>query len=135
MAVSTRTEYALRALLEIPTKECVSTNVICERQNLPKRYVVHILRALKNAGLILSSPGSLGGYTLARPLDQISLYDIMDAVDDRSMELDCERGKQFCLGENCGLKPIFSELAAKQRELFQNYSLSLIAKRIKQEKK
>ncbi len=135
MAVSTRTEYALRALLEIPAGSSVSANSICERQQLPKKYVEHLLSALKNAGLIASSTGSRGGYTLTRPAGQISLWDIMEAVDDHNLELDCGMGKQFCLGEECRLKPLFTDLAAKQRELFQKYSLARIARSFKQEKK
>lgn len=134
MAVSTRTEYALRALLEIPAKSSVSANLICERQQLPKKYVEHLLRALKKAGLIASSHGSRGGYTLARPAGQINLYDIMKAVKDRNLELDCGMGKQFCLGDDCTLQPLFSDLAARQRDLFRKYSLSRISKIFKQEK-
>lgn len=135
MAVSTRTEYALRALIEIPATGSVSAHSICERQQLPKKYIEHLLSALKKAGLITSSSGSRGGYTLARPADQISLWDIMEAVDDHTQVLECEMDKQFCLGEDCPFKPVFLDLAAKQRQLFRRYSLAGIAKSMSKEKK
>lgn len=135
MAIGTKTEYALRALLEIPAKSSVSANQICERQQLPKKYVEHLLSALKKAGLIASSSGSRGGYTLARPAGQINLYNIMEAVNDHNLELDCGMGKQFCLGDDCPLRPLFVDLAARQRELLQKYSLARIAKLFTQEKK
>ncbi len=135
MAVSTKTEYALRALLEIPAKGSVSAQTICERQQLPKKYIEHLLSALRVAGLIISSSGSRGGYSLARTAAAISLYDVMEAVDDHSLELDCGRDKQFCLGEDCALQPLFAELASRQRELFKKYSLARIAKSLKQEQK
>jgi Rrf2 family protein len=129
MAVNTRTEYALRALLEIPYQdgESVSAQTICSNQQLPKKYIEHLLSSLKNAGLITSSSGSRGGYNLARPAEEISLYDIMAAVRDHTLELDCTMGKQFCLGRGCGLQGVFSDLGSKQRELFQGYSLARIA--------
>lgn len=133
MAVSTKIEYALRALLEVPARESVSAQAIAKRQSLPKKYLEHLLSALKNAGLITSSPGSRGGYTLARTADQISLWDIMEAVDDHSQVLDCEMDKQFCLGADCPFKPLFKELAAKQRQLFRKYSLASIARSMNKE--
>lgn len=137
MAVNTRTEYALRALLEIHDnlEGSISTQMICKLQQLPKKYVEHLLNSLKNAGLINSSAGSKGGYVLARPAEKISLYDIMEAVDDHSLELDCEMDKQYCLGTKCGLKPVFKDLAAKQRKLFQTYTLDRIGKKSDRVKK
>ncbi|MCB5224588.1 MAG: Rrf2 family transcriptional regulator [Candidatus Cloacimonadaceae bacterium] len=134
MSVSTKTEYALRALLEIPDKSSISAQSICDKQNLPKKYTEQLLRSLKKAGLVVSSPGALGGYTLARPASRITLLDIMDAVEDRNAEMNCARDKQFCLGDDCGLQAVFNELAKKQRGLFRGYSLANIIKDLKQEK-
>jgi Rrf2 family protein len=128
MAVNTRTEYALRALLEMleSTEGAVSAQKISERQVLPKKYIEHLLHSLKSAGLIVSSAGSKGGYVLSRDPDSISLLDVMQAVDDRSLELSCSMDKEFCLGQNCRLSPFFNELADRQRKLFSSYSLSRI---------
>ncbi|MBW6513493.1 MAG: Rrf2 family transcriptional regulator [Candidatus Syntrophosphaera sp.] len=137
MAVNTRTEYALRALLEIHASEAgsISAHMICKLQSLPKKYVEHLLSSLKNAGLISSSAGSKGGYILARPAEKISLYDIMEAVDDHAMELNCGMDKQYCLGTKCVLKPVFRDLAEKQRKLFRTYTLDKIGKIPAKEKK
>lgn len=128
MAVNTRTEYALRALLEIEDQKGgnVSAQTICERQKLPKKYVEHLLSALKGAGLVTSSTGSRGGYVLARPARKISLLDVLTAVDDHSPELGCSMGGQFCLGDACGLKNLFHDVDARQRELFDSYTLDRI---------
>jgi biotin operon repressor len=68
MAVNTRTEYALRALLEITDsqQDAVSAQKICEHQELPKKYIERLLGNLKAAGLIISSAGAKGGYVLAK---------------------------------------------------------------------
>lgn len=125
MAVNTRTEYALRALLEIADMggSSISAQSICERQQLPKKYVEHLLSALKKAGLVVSSSGSKGGYTLERPLAQISLYDVLEAVEDHTPELGCAEHKQHCMGASCRIKSILGDVAEKQRALYKTYTL------------
>ncbi|HKE72868.1 MAG TPA: Rrf2 family transcriptional regulator [Acidimicrobiales bacterium] len=85
MKVSTRGDYASRALLSLalhgngagPT----SVRDIAERTGLPQPYLEQILLALKGAGLVRSKRGVGGGYVLARDPAQITLADIVSAVD------------------------------------------------------
>ena len=137
MAVNTRTEYALRALLEIADakEKSVSAQAISERQLLPKKYIEHLLSALKKADLIRSSSGSRGGYTLARPASRINLYDVLVAVEDETPVLSCVMEGNFCLGSACGLKALFNEVSNKQKRLYQSYTLSKIRRLRAQEAK
>jgi Rrf2 family protein len=83
--VSTRGDYASRALLSLalhgngagPT----SVRDIAERTGLPQPYLEQILLALKGAGLVRSKRGVGGGYVLARDPTEITLADIVSAVD------------------------------------------------------
>src|SRR3954469_8471105 len=85
MKVSTRGDYACRALLSLalhgdgtgPT----SVRDIAERTGLPQPYLEQILLALKGAGLVRSKRGVGGGYVLARDPAAITLGDIVSAVD------------------------------------------------------
>lgn len=132
MSVNTRTEYALRALLEMQwdSADPVSAQKICDRQQLPKKYVEHLLSALKSAGLISSSAGSRGGYTLSRPPEQISLLDVMQAVEDNSMHMDCIVNKgEHCLGDSCCLSAFFMDISEAQKELFSRHNLKTIMDR------
>ena len=82
--VSTRGDYASRALLSLALREDVSpTSVrdIAERTGLPQPYLEQILLALKGAGLVRSKRGVGGGYVLARLPEQITLGQIVSAVD------------------------------------------------------
>jgi Rrf2 family protein len=85
MRVSTRGDYACRALLSLALHgdETGPTSVrdIAERTGLPQPYLEQILLALKGAGLVRSKRGVGGGYVLARQPDQIQLADIVSAVD------------------------------------------------------
>lgn len=131
MPVNTRTEYALRALLEMHASDGtpISAHKICLNQQLPKKYVEHLLAALKNAGIIDSSIGSKGGYSLAHKAEEISLWDVMQAVDDHSMDMACDESRgEYCLGSKCRLKPFFESVSQQQRQLFQSHSLAAIAR-------
>src|ERR671922_1062215 len=85
MKVSTRGDYASRALLSLalhlnddgPT----SVRDIAERTGLPQPYLEQILLALKGAGLVRSKRGVGGGYVLAREPEEITLGQIVSAVD------------------------------------------------------
>jgi Rrf2 family iron-sulfur cluster assembly transcriptional regulator len=85
MRVSTRGDYAARALLSLTLHEGgvgpTSVRDIAERTGLPQPYLEQILLALKGAGLVRSKRGVGGGYVLARPADQIRLSEIVSAVD------------------------------------------------------
>jgi Rrf2 family protein len=129
MAVNTKTEYALRALIEIHTSGHISAQKICEAQSLPKKYIEHLLALLKAAGMVNSSPGSLGGYTLSKPPEEISFADILRAVEDNSYTASCsESSGRHCVGDGCHLSPFFNELESKLQEIFMSYSLSDILK-------
>jgi Rrf2 family iron-sulfur cluster assembly transcriptional regulator len=83
--VSTRGDYAARALvsLSLHAEESGPTSVrdIAERTGLPQPYLEQILLAVKGAGLVRSKRGVGGGYVLARPAEEITLADIVSAVD------------------------------------------------------
>jgi Rrf2 family iron-sulfur cluster assembly transcriptional regulator len=83
--VSTRGDYAARALvsLSLHADESGPTSVrdIAERTGLPQPYLEQILLALKGAGIVRSKRGVGGGYVLARPAAEITLAEIVSAVD------------------------------------------------------
>jgi Rrf2 family iron-sulfur cluster assembly transcriptional regulator len=84
MRVSTRGDYACRALLSLALHgEAGPTSVrdIAERTGLPQPYLEQILLALKGAGLVRSKRGVGGGYVLARAPRDISLAEVVSAVD------------------------------------------------------
>lgn len=85
MKVSTRGDYASRALLSLAlhSDESGPTSVkdVADRTGLPQPYLEQILLALKGAGLVRSKRGVGGGYVLARKPAEISLAQIVSAVD------------------------------------------------------
>ncbi len=85
MRVSTRGDYACRALLSLALHQessgPTSVRDIAERTGLPQPYLEQILLALKGAGLVKSKRGVGGGYVLSRPASEIRLSEVISAVD------------------------------------------------------
>ncbi len=81
-----KTEYALRALFELSkaSGETLSRADIAERQDIPLPFLEQILIQLKNSGLIISRRGPGGGFELARPGEEITLWDIYCAVETQA---------------------------------------------------
>lgn len=85
MNISSRCEYAARAVVELArhmqSDEPLTAVQIAERRQIPEKYLVHILLQLKRAGLVRSVRGAQGGYLMARAPEDITLYDIVEAID------------------------------------------------------
>ena len=85
MNISSRCDYACRAILELArnghTRTPLTTTAIAERRQIPEKYLPHILLQLKRAGLVKSVRGAQGGYLLAGTADNISLLDVVVAID------------------------------------------------------
>lgn len=84
MNVSARTEYAIRAMVHLATAhsaEPTTLESVAEQENLPRKFMEAIFADLRRAGLVSSIRGSRGGYVLPRSSEQISVGDIMRAVD------------------------------------------------------
>jgi Rrf2 family protein len=85
MNISSRCEYACRAMVELAVHENTETPLtavnIAEQRHIPEKYLVHILLQLKRAGLVRSVRGAQGGYLLAQGPESITLNDIVTAID------------------------------------------------------
>lgn len=85
MNISARCEYACRAMVELalhqPEGDILTAQAIAASRHVPEKYLVHILLQLKRAGLVHSIRGAQGGYALALSPDQVSLLQIVEAID------------------------------------------------------
>jgi len=118
--VSTRGDYACRALLSLALHEGepgpTSVRDIATRTALPQPYLEQILLVLKGAGLVKSKRGVGGGYTLARPPEEILLSQIIAAADG-----------PISLGGHCVLLAIWNVAGEHMREHLEDYTLAKIA--------
>jgi Rrf2 family protein len=82
--VSAKTDYAIRAALELAAAEDekpVKGERIATAQAIPLRFLENILMQLRHAGLVESRRGAEGGYRLARPAAEVTLADVIRAID------------------------------------------------------
>ena len=133
MKVSTRGDYASRALLSLALHSDdgpTSVRDIAERTGLPQPYLEQILLALKGAGLVRSKRGVGGGYTLSRSAGEISLAEIISAVEGPIQAGDfgephtdgaCDHEGQ------CVLLAIWADVGETMRALLEGHSLADLA--------
>jgi Rrf2 family protein len=82
--VSAKADYALRACIELAAAEGkghVKGEQIAQAQEIPLKFLENILGDLRQAGLVRSQRGAEGGYWLARPADEITLAEVIRAVE------------------------------------------------------
>lgn len=84
MKVSLKATYGIMAALDLALQNGsapVQAKAIARRQAIPLRFLEQVLHAMKNAGLVDSSRGAQGGYTLSKKPTEVSLADIVEALD------------------------------------------------------
>jgi len=128
--VSTRGDYASRALLSLALHGAAgptSVRDIAERTGLPQPYLEQILLALKGAGLVRSKRGVGGGYVLAREPEEITLAQIVAAVDGpiRAGDFGEPHTGGACDHEGqCVLLAIWGDLSHRMQALLDAYTLA-----------
>ncbi|MCY3561367.1 MAG: Rrf2 family transcriptional regulator [bacterium] len=133
MKVSTRADYASRALLSLTLHEAdapQSARDIADRTGLPQPYLEQILLALKGAGLVLSKRGVGGGYRLARGAGEIYLSEIVSAVEAPIVADDFGEPHKdgACDHEGqCVLLAVWAAVGTEMRRLLSSFSLADIA--------
>jgi Rrf2 family protein len=92
---STRAEYGVRVMVELARhgangdRECVSLSEIADGDGLPLAYLEHLAARLRKAGLVESRRGARGGYLLARPAEEISMAEVVEALEGSIAPIEC----------------------------------------------
>ena len=92
MKLSEGVEWAIHAcalLAAVPPRAALPTRKLAEFFDLPLAYLAKHLQRLSNAGIVIARKGPRGGYALARPAREISLLDIVEAIEGRSPCFSC----------------------------------------------
>lgn len=85
MQLKASTDYGMRAVLYLASQGgTVSSKDIAEDMTIPRDYLIQLAQLLRNAGIIEARPGKHGGYRLAKEPAQISVLEIINALDDDS---------------------------------------------------
>src|SRR5689334_1687778 len=92
MMFSTKAEYGIRVLVELAKRggeDPVPLAEIAETDGLPLAYLEHLVARLRKAGLVSSRRGSRGGYMLARPAAEITMAEVVEALEGSIAPIEC----------------------------------------------
>ena len=130
MRVSAKADYAIRATVELaaagdgPTKG----ERIAQAQSIPPNFLENIFTDLRNAGIVASRRGAEGGYWLARPAAEISLADVIRAVDGPLANVRGVRSEQVeYVGSAERLRDVWVAVRASLRGVLENVTLADLA--------
>jgi Rrf2 family protein len=108
MQITRQADYAVRAVLfltNLDENERVATSTIAEKQKIPPSFLAKIISQLSIAGLLHTSRGARGGVTLARDAGDISLLDVVEAIDGPIQLNECVDASGACSFEDgCPMK-------------------------------
>ena len=129
MRLSARADYALRAAIELAAAPSghVTAEQLAQAQNIPGKFLETILTQLRRTGLVRSQRGPDGGFWLARPPGEISLADIIRAIDGPLVGVRGERPENLgYTGAAEPLQTVWIALRANERAILEEVTLEHI---------
>ncbi len=112
MQITRQADYAVRAVLHLARNgdQRTATSVIAEDQRIPPSFLAKIVSQLSIAGLLHTSRGARGGVTLARDPKDITLLEVIEAIDGPIQLNECVSESGSCaFDETCPLRPVWCE--------------------------
>lgn len=132
MRVSARADYAVRAAAELAAREGSPTKgeVLSRTQSIPLKFLENILSDLRHSGLVRSQRGAEGGYWLAKEPAEISVADVIRAVEGPIATVRGARPEEVeYVGAAAGLRPLWLDLRAAMREVLEDATLADVVAR------
>jgi Rrf2 family protein len=131
MRVSAKADYAIRAMVEVASagEGPVKGDRIAQAQQIPIKFLENILVDLRHGGLIRSQRGSEGGYWLARPAQEISLAQVIRAVDGPLANVRGQRSEELVYqGSAVPLRDVWVAVRASLRHVLEAVTLADVAR-------
>ena len=117
MQITRQADYAVRAVLylaELGPDQRAATSQIAEEKQIPPSFLAKIVSQLSVAGLLQTSRGARGGVSLAKPPEQISLLEVVEAIDGPILLNECVAHNGICtFGDDCPMRPIWCDAQAE----------------------
>jgi Rrf2 family protein len=132
MKISAKGEYAILAVLDLAQRRgngLVPIQDIAARQGIPQRYLEQVLLALKRAGILASRRGAAGGYHLTRPPEQVSVGDVLRAVEGSEAPFEGQRRGGRNDGGAADLAALWDEISKAVSEVVDRVTFGELAAR------
>jgi Rrf2 family iron-sulfur cluster assembly transcriptional regulator len=113
MQITRQADYAVRAVLYLASLENgkrAPTSQIAKEQHIPPSFLAKIVSQLSVAGVVQTSRGARGGVSLARSSEDISLLEVIEAIDGPIMLNECVYDSKMCIfGDNCPVQEVWCD--------------------------
>jgi len=130
VSISVKTKYALVAMLDLALHyhgDSIQAKVLADRHSIPLSYLEQLLSDLKKKGVIHSFRGAQGGYVLAKPPEDITVFDIMTALENNERLATNHKGCEI-------LEAFWKEMDAKIEATFSVTLQDLVKSKQRSEK-
>ncbi len=135
MKMSTKGQYGTRALLDLAQrygKGPILVKDIARRQGISQHYLEHLFIRLIAAGLLKSTRGAKGGFTLAKPPDQIRVSEVVELMEGSLAPVSCVDDPKVCSRTNsCVMHDVWSEVKAAMSGVLESTTLQTLVERQK----
>ncbi|MCC3145350.1 Rrf2 family transcriptional regulator [Halanaerobium sp. Z-7514] len=139
MRISTKGRYGLRALVDLAEHEegkAIPIRKISERQDISEQYLEQLFATLRKAELVKSVRGAHGGYMLNHEPEDITVAEILTALEGPVVPVDCVVEENFCnYVDRCVMHGLWEEMAEAVNEIIENTTLADLLARALAEKK
>lgn len=113
MQITRQADYAVRAVLylaQLGPERRAATSQIAQEQQIPPSFLAKIVSQLSVAGLLQTSRGARGGVALAKTPEQISVLEVVEAIDGPILLNECVASSNVCqFGDQCVIRPLWCE--------------------------
>ncbi|MDO5799493.1 MAG: Rrf2 family transcriptional regulator [Eubacteriales bacterium] len=118
MLITRECDYAVRVVRALAPGKRMSVGEICEKESITAPFAYKILKKLQKAEIVRGFRGVHGGYSLRRPAEELTLYDIYTAIDPEFLIIDCLEPEYKCpRNSQDELCTVHCELCKIQKEL------------------
>ena len=132
MQITRQADYAVRAVLHlarIGSDQRAATSAVAKEQRIPPSFLAKIISQLSIAGLLHTSRGAHGGVTLAREPQEISLLEVVEAIDGPIQLNECAGDNGICsFDDECPLRPIWCEAQGELVARLKNTNFAQLMK-------
>jgi Rrf2 family protein len=139
MQITRQTEYAIKTLIElaeVPYGQLTSNKIIAQRHEIPEEFLHKTVQILSRAGLVVTQRGVQGGVRLGRPLEEITIADVIEAMEGPvALNVCLSPGYQCSNMKICQVRKVLSSAQNAMLKELRKKSLADIAKEGKGEDK
>lgn len=137
MRLTTRSSYGIRALINMASaygqERPLSLKDISKEEEISCVYLEQIFNKLKRSGLVKSVRGPKGGYLLAKDPSEVTVFEVVAAVEDSYAGVKCLCGKDLCeRATRCASKEVWDEVSSGTKNILGKFSLGQLAARARE---